>query len=86
MSGHFAAIIAIVGPPTYPAPKQQIDLIRIGIGALFTAAGDPLTAAIDFVFEFAADIDLVFLIFFPAPRVRSSAENPPTLPPLVDIC
>jgi len=24
MSGHFAAIIAMVGPPTYPAPRQVI--------------------------------------------------------------
>jgi hypothetical protein len=24
MSGHFRAIMAIVGPPTYPAPMQQM--------------------------------------------------------------
>jgi hypothetical protein len=27
-SGHFAAIIAIVGPPTYPAPMQQIFMFN----------------------------------------------------------
>ncbi len=26
-SGHFAAITVIVGPPTYPAPMQQIFFI-----------------------------------------------------------
>lgn len=29
MSGHFKAITLQVGPPTYPAPKQQIFLITI---------------------------------------------------------
>lgn len=27
MCGHLYAIIAIVGPPTYPAPMQQMDEI-----------------------------------------------------------
>lgn len=29
ISGHFQAITLQVGPPTYPAPKQQIFLITI---------------------------------------------------------
>src|SRR6478672_13849038 len=29
ISGHFCAITAIVGPPTYPAPMQQIFVIFI---------------------------------------------------------
>jgi hypothetical protein len=31
MSGHFEAIIAMVGPPTYPAPRQQMFLTFIKI-------------------------------------------------------
>ena len=31
MSGHCLAIIAMVGPPTYPAPMQQM---RVGVLAI----------------------------------------------------
>jgi hypothetical protein len=64
MSGHFAAIIAIVGPPTYPAPKQQIDVIEIGIGADFTAAAGTAGAWIDF--DGMADMIIGNLGFFAA--------------------
>lgn len=29
MCGHLYAIIAIVGPPTYPAPMQQMEVILV---------------------------------------------------------
>ena len=34
-AGHFWAITAIVGPPTYPAPIQQIFLIFISFYFLY---------------------------------------------------